>query len=84
MSHCCVAGAPPAIVVRRDPRVLRLETELRALGLADDASWRMAISAVIEETNGRLSYWALGHPPGKPDFHHPDCFALELGPASRA
>jgi hypothetical protein len=33
---------------------------------------------VIEETNGRLSYWALAHPPGKPDFHHSDCFALEL------
>ena len=21
------------------------------------------------------SYWALAHPPGKPDFHHSDCFA---------
>jgi hypothetical protein len=20
----------------------------------------------------------LAHPPGKPDFHHSDCFALEL------
>ena len=29
-----------------------------------------------------MSYWALAHPPGKPDFHHPDCFALEL-PAAR-
>jgi len=35
-------------------------------------------STTFEETNGRLSYWALAHPPGKPDFHHPDCFALEL------
>jgi len=26
----------------------------------------------------------LAHPPGKPDFHHPDCFALELPPASEA
>jgi hypothetical protein len=33
---------------------------------------------VIEETNGRKSYWALAHPPGKPDFHHSDCFALGL------
>ncbi len=38
----------------------------------------MALSAVIEEADGTKSYWALNHPPGKPDFHHPDCFALEL------
>lgn len=44
----------------------------------------LALSAVIEETNGRKSYWALRHPPGKPDFHHSDCFALELSPPSRA
>ena len=39
---------------------------------------RFALSAVIEETDGTKSYWALAHPPGKPDFHHPDCFALHL------
>jgi hypothetical protein len=37
---------------------------------------------VIEERNGRKSYWALAHPPGEPDFHHPACFALELPPAA--
>ncbi|HEX2763809.1 MAG TPA: DOMON-like domain-containing protein [Allosphingosinicella sp.] len=42
------------------------------------------LSAVIEERNGRLSYWALAHPPGKPDFHHPACFALELPAAKPA
>ncbi len=45
-------------------------------------AWRLGLSAVIEERNGRISYWALAHPPGDPDFHHPDCFALEL-PAAR-
>lgn len=39
---------------------------------------RLGLSAVIEETDGTKSYWALAHPPGKPDFHHPDCFALTL------
>ena len=38
----------------------------------------MALSAVIEEEGGRKSYWALAHPPGAPDFHHPDCFTIEL------
>jgi hypothetical protein len=40
--------------------------------------WRVALSAVIEETNGAKSYWALRHPAGKPDFHHADGFALLL------
>ncbi len=44
---------------------------------------KIALSAVIEETNGTKSYWALRHPPGPPDFHHPDCFALTL-PAPEA
>jgi hypothetical protein len=39
---------------------------------------KASLSAVIEETDGTKSYWALRHPPGAPDFHHPDCFALTL------
>jgi hypothetical protein len=38
----------------------------------------VALSAVIEDNRGMLSYWALKHPPGKPDFHHRDGFALEI------
>src|SRR5262245_52522763 len=38
----------------------------------------LALSAVIEDQSGELSYWALIHPPGKPDFPHPDSFALKL------
>lgn len=41
--------------------------------------WQMGLSAVLEETDGTKSYWALAHPPGdKPDFHHPDCFIAQL------
>jgi hypothetical protein len=36
------------------------------------------LSAVIEEKDGTKSYWAIAHPPGKPDFHDPACFALPL------
>ncbi len=41
-------------------------------------SSRLAIglAAVIEEDNGAISYWALQHAPGKPDFHHGSAFAL--------
>jgi hypothetical protein len=44
----------------------------------------VALSAIIEETNGRKSFWALKHPPEKPDFHHDDCFDLQLPGPSRA
>lgn len=28
--------------------------------------------------DGGRAYWALHHPPGQPDFHHPPGFALRL------
>ena len=52
--------------------------------LAPWETWTAGFSAVIEADNGSLSYWALAHPPGKPDFHHPACFTLELPPPSEA
>lgn len=45
-------------------------------GAATD--WRLALSAVIEETNGAKSYWALAHPDSKPDFHHSGSFVAGL------
>jgi hypothetical protein len=58
--------------------------------LARDDLWHVNVSVVIEEATGgggeggegRKSYWALAHPPGKADFHHPDCFILQLPPAA--
>ena len=42
-----------------------------------------SLTAVIEETGGHKSYWALNHAPGRPDFHAPSCFILPLGAAHR-
>lgn len=38
----------------------------------------LGLCAVIEEQGGQLSYWALAHPSGKPDFHDPACFTAWL------
>lgn len=38
----------------------------------------IGLAVIIEEESGNLSYWALRHAPGKPDFHHLQAFALEL------
>ena len=39
---------------------------------------QLALSAVLEDATGALSYWALHHVSGRPDFHHPDAFVLTL------
>ena len=39
----------------------------------------LGLAVVAEDENGALSYWALRHAPGQPDFHHAESFALEMG-----
>lgn len=74
--------APTVEVEAGDSFVLTATLDL-GFALPRDAPWRLGLTAVIEETGGRMSYWALAHPPGKPDFHHADCFALQLPPPDR-
>ncbi len=57
-----------------------LAAELDLTDLPADGDWAVGLSAVIELTDGRRCFWALRHAPGKPDFHHPDAFALSLAP----
>jgi hypothetical protein len=71
----------PAIEVQSSPDRLTLQAAVELEELTDlprNASLRLGLSAVIEETSGHKSYWALAHPPGKPDFHHSDGFVHEL------
>jgi hypothetical protein len=37
---------------------------------------RISLTIVMEDAAGALSYWALRHPCERPNFHHPDGFAL--------
>jgi hypothetical protein len=68
--------------VRDDIYTLQAALDLERLPhLPKDAALTLGVSAVIEETDGTISYWALAHPPGRADFHHSDCFALELARA---
>ncbi|MCU0937499.1 MAG: DOMON-like domain-containing protein [Gammaproteobacteria bacterium] len=78
----------PLLTVARTEGRLDLTAVLpldRLAVLAGSRALRVALSAVVEEAGGRLSYWALRHPAGSPDFHHPDAFALavELGGLER-
>jgi hypothetical protein len=72
------------IEMRSTPDGCVLQASLNLDHLRDlprDGSWRLGLSAVIEDATGAVSYWALAHPPGKPDFHHADSFACDFSPA---
>ena len=63
---------------RIQPRATDDRFELRVeIDIPADAA-RLALSAIIEEGSGAKSYWALAHPPGRPDFHHGAGFACQL------
>ena len=70
-----LAGQDPGIVVSAAARELELAASVDA-GI--QGHLLIGLCAVIEDARGGLSYWALRHAPGKPDFHHRDSFALEL------
>ena len=71
----------PKVVVRGAASTLELDAVIRLDRLPEfrAAPLSLALSAVVEDSAGALSYWALRHPAGKPDFHHSEAFALELG-----
>jgi hypothetical protein len=74
---------PPALELRRFDDRLELDATIRLPELVGQQAGRtlkLALTAVVEDDSGTLSYWALKHAPGKPDFHHPDGFDLELTP----
>lgn len=71
----------PRVEVQSNAERYKLQAFLeldRLSSLPSEAAWRLGLSAVIEETNGNKSYWALTHPPGEADFHHSDCLAYEI------
>jgi len=71
-------ASAPTIECKTSHGGLELRVRLIPDLLPPGRRFRIGLSAVIEDLDGVLSYWALRHPPGKPDFHHPDTFALEI------
>lgn len=65
----------PHVVIAEECLSVTASIDLRSLPAVPV---RLGLSAVVEALDGSKSYWALAHPPGAPDFHHADCFALEL------
>jgi len=74
----------PVVAITDKPGLLSVGVEFDLDALPMPAPWKLGLCAVLEDKKGGKSYWALRHAPGKPDFHHPDCFALELPASKRA
>jgi hypothetical protein len=68
---------PPRIELRLQSDRLLLSAEL-ALPKDLTATVRLGLAAIVEDTVGQLSYWALRHAGDRPDFHHPDSFQFEI------
>ncbi|QTR50323.1 DOMON-like domain-containing protein [Candidatus Thiothrix anitrata] len=56
----------------------QLDASIPSSALPAAAPLQLALTAVIELTDGSKSYWALKHPSERPDFHHRDGFMHEI------
>jgi hypothetical protein len=67
-----IAMREPRLDILAGTRSLQLRAELDLASLpwlAAADTWRVGLAAVVESGDGAISYWALAHPTGKPDFH---------------
>lgn len=71
----------PKIICRRRELSLEADVDVHLTGLVSRTELQVALAAVLEDLQGRISYWALAHAPGNADFHHDAGFALRLAPA---
>jgi hypothetical protein len=70
-----------AVHFARSDNQLTLTAVIASPNLPDNPlnkSYRLGLTAVLETKNGELSYWALCHPSGNPDFHHRSGFTLSF------
>lgn len=68
----------PVLHVTTTDECLQLTARVPLSNLPAGQVLEFGLCAVIEESDGRLSYWALEHPGQRPDFHHRDGRALRL------
>ncbi len=79
-------GAAPVIDCDALPDGLVLHATIDLSMLPPDfaaADWQLGLSCVVEGRTGARAFWALRHPPEKPDFHHDHCFAHKIRAAER-
>jgi hypothetical protein len=71
-------GQAPAIEVSRSQDQLMLTAHIMADDLPAGDRLQLGLTAVVEATDGSLSYWALHHTGERPDFHDRASFTHSL------
>lgn len=71
------ASLPFMVRTSADSLRLSLGLDLKKIIPAEQAL-QVAVSAVIKERDGKITYWALTHPGPDPDFHRRGGFVIEL------
>ncbi|MGH8249844.1 MAG: DOMON-like domain-containing protein [Steroidobacteraceae bacterium] len=74
--------AAPRIAFRRRAGACDMTVDLALAALPELARAQVihaGLSAVIEDSRGMLSYWALAHGAAQPDFHDPATFVMRMG-----
>ncbi len=78
------AGMSPLTGIRAPRIELRTQSDRLLLSAAVEipadltGDLRLGLTAVVEDAQGQLGYWALCHAGERPDFHHPDSFGFEI------
>jgi len=67
----------PVIEFTQRPDAIELRSTVTP-HLPANETWRLAVTAVIEEKSGHKSFWSLTHTQPRPEFHHPTGFSLLL------
>jgi hypothetical protein len=81
------ASEAPRLRVLRMPRELRVDAIVDAAAVAGflgPPPWVVGLSAVVEEQDGRRSYFALAHAGERPDFHARAAWTAEVYPEAGA
>ena len=67
------------------PRAQSLQVYVRInIPLMTRDDQHIALATILQDTEGHISYWALAHAPGRPDFHDAVGFAAKLDPPGPA
>jgi hypothetical protein len=78
------AALPEPPRIRTDLTGNRLQVDVALHLPLDERAYDINATAITLGRDGERRFWAASHPPGEPDFHHPDCFIHQLPAAPRA
>lgn len=81
VSKTWTCSRKPIIHCSRNHKQLILKASIATADLPSNPNnkpLQLGLTAVLEDKNKGLSYWALHHPPGQPDFHHRSGFACKI------